>query len=74
MNQTINPSELDLWRVIKKNEDGSIEVISENTSNEEIHFYGKTGYINYIGVLNEIARAYKNEVGSRYMGYNGQTE
>ncbi len=27
--QTIKPSELNLWRVIKKNEDGTIEIVSE---------------------------------------------
>ncbi len=76
-NQTINPSELNLWRVIRKNSDGSIELVSEYTSSTSIYFKGKEGYKNYIGTLNTIASQYETNgitSGSRYMGYNGQTE
>ncbi len=75
--QRINPSELNLWRVIRKNEDGSIDLISEYTSSTRIFFKGKEGYKNYIGALNRIAKQYETEnvtIGSRYLGYNGQTE
>ena len=76
--QTINPSKLNLWRVIKINEDNSIELVSEYVSKEKVFYNGSSGYENYIASLNEIAKAYENEqytVGSRYVGYDGtQTE
>ena len=75
--QEIKPQELDLWRVLKINEDGTIDMISEYTSSNKITFKGETGYKNYIGALNDMASAYTNSkytVGSRYPGYNGQTE
>ena len=75
--ETINPSELDLWRVLKVNSDGTIEIISEYASSEYVHFNGKTGYQNFIGYLNVLASKYENSKytkGSRYVGYNGQTE
>ena len=74
--QTINPSELNLWRVIKKNSDGTVEVVSEYTSSNYVYFYGETGYEKLVGTLNTIAKAYETSgitVGSRYMGYSGQT-
>ncbi len=43
-NQIINPSELNLWRVIRKNEDGSIDLVSEYTSSSAIRIKGKVGY------------------------------
>ncbi len=76
-NQTINPSELNLWRVIRKNSDGSIDLVSEYTSSTKLFFKGKQGYKNYIGVLNTLSRSYETDditSGSRYMGYDGQTE
>ncbi len=75
--QTITPNELNLWRVLQKNQDGTIDMISEYTSSNGIYFKGEAGYKNYIGTLNMIASAYTNSnytVGSRYPGYNGQTE
>ena len=77
INQFINPSELNLWRVIKKNENGTIEVVSEFTSKEKIYFSGKIGYINFVANLNEIAAQYANEkyvLKTRHVGYNNQTE
>ena len=63
-NHTINPSELNLWRVIRINSDNTVDMVSE--------------YVNYIGTLNYIAKQYENQKytsGSRHMGYNGtQTE
>ena len=76
--QIINPSELNLWRVIRKNDDGTIDVVSDKSSSEIVYFEGtrnKIGYNNYIGVLNKIAHAYETEgitVGSRHMGWDGK--
>lgn len=75
--QTINPSELNLWRVLKVNSDGTIEMISEYTSSTNVYFRGKVGYQNFVGYLNTLASKYENSKytkGSRYVGYNGQTE
>ena len=74
--QTINPSELNLWRVISINSDGTIDLVSEYASSTAIYFQGKTGYQNYITTLNQIASQYTNSkytTASRHMGYNGQT-
>ena len=76
-NQTINPSELNLWRVIKKNEDGTIDVVSECVSSTPVYFSGKTGYINFVKGLNTIAAQYTNDKyvsSTRHMGYSNQTE
>ena len=75
--QTINPSELDTWRVIKVNSDGTIEVVSENISSTAVYFKGQTGYKNLVGYLNVLATQYQNSkytIKARHMGYNGQTE
>ena len=75
--QTINPQELNLWRVIKLNDDGTVEMISEHVSSVAVYFSGKTGYQNLVGYLNVLASQYENSTytkGSRYFGYNGQTE
>ena len=74
--QTINPSELDLWRVIKINGDGSIDAISEYTSSEEVFFKGVRGYANYVGGLQTIAAQYEKTgytKSTRMFGYAGQT-
>ena len=75
--QTINPQELNLWRVIKLNDDGTVEMISEHVSSTAVYFRGQTGYQNLVGYLNVLASQYENStytVSSRYFGYNGQTE
>ena len=75
--QTIKPQELNLWRVIKLNDDGTVEMISEHVSSVGIYFRGQTGYQNLVGYLNVLASQYENSTytkGSRYFGYNGQTE
>jgi len=74
--QIINPSELNLWRVIKINDDKTADMVSEYVS-IGVSFYSLTGYQNLIGTLNFIAKQYRNSkytVASRHMGYNGQTE
>ena len=75
--QTINPQELNLWRVISINDDGTVEMISEHVSSTVVGFEGQTGYQNLVGYLNVLASQYENSAyttGSRYFGYNGQTE
>lgn len=75
--QTINPSELNLWRVIRINADNTVDMVSEYVSSVNVYFSGQTGYQNYVGYLNKIAHQYENScytVESRHMGYNGQTE
>lgn len=75
--QIINPQELNLWRVIKINDNGTVEMISEYISDTEIYFKGKVGYQNLVGYLNVLASQYENNTytkGSRYFGYDGQTE
>ncbi len=75
--QTIDPSELNLWRVISINGNGTVDIISEYTSSKNISFYGLTGFKNYIGYLNVIASQYETPgitTGSRYFGYSTQTQ
>jgi hypothetical protein len=75
--QTINPSELNLWRVIRINGDNTLDMVSEYTSSVAVYFSDSIGYQNAVGYLNILASQYENEnytVGSRYMGYNKQTE
>lgn len=74
---TINPSELNLWRVIKVNDDGTVEMVSHYVSSKNIYFRGKNGYLNFIGGLNTIASQYTDGVhvsSTRYMGYSTQIE
>ena len=86
--QTIKPSELNLWRVIRVNDDGTYDAVSEYVSSVNVSF-GQSGtteaantgstnaYKNYVGYLNVLASKYENSnytVGSRIIGYNGQTE
>ena len=76
-NQTINPSELKLWRVIRINSDNTVDMVSEYVSSVDVYFKGQTGYQNLIGTLNYIAKQYENQKytsGSRHMGYSNQTE
>jgi len=75
--QTINPQELNLWRVISINSDGTVDVVSEHVSSIEIYFQGQAGYRNLVGYLNVLASQYENSIytkSSRHFGYNGQTE
>ncbi len=71
--QVINPSDLKVWRVIRKNADGTVDLVSEYVPTNIISFTGRTGYYNYIGTLNKIAKAYEDvnyTIGSRHMGYD----
>lgn len=75
--QTITPSELTLWRIIRKNSDGSYDAVSHYLSSDQVRFTGRLGFANYIGYLNVIAKQYENSIytsGSRYIGYDRQIE
>ena len=75
-NQTINPSELNLWRVLNINEDGTIEMVSEYVSSTVVYLTGITGYNNLVLTLQTIASQYANSaytISTRHVGYNGQT-
>ncbi len=74
-NQSINPSELDLWRVIKINDDDSIEIVSVNVSSATVHIKGFYGYVYYVNILNQIAKQYINTnyaSDARILGYSNQ--
>ncbi len=58
--QMINPSELNLWRVISINSDGTMDLVSEYISSTKVYFKGNTGYQNFISSLNQIASQYTN--------------
>lgn len=75
--QDIYPYELNLWRVLRINNDNTVEIISEYVSSTEVHFQDLIGYQNLVGYLNVLASKYETEgitVDSRHFGYNGQTE
>ena len=75
--QTINPSELKLWRVIRKNNDGTVDVVSEYVSNTSVYFKGRIGYMKFVGTLNTIATQYTNSKyvqKTRHMGYSNQLQ
>ena len=74
--QTINPKELTLWRIIKTNEDGSFDAVSEYTSSKNIILKGEQGYKNLVDTLVKIGSSYINTTyttKSRIMGYDNQT-
>ena len=78
--------ELNLWRVININEDGTIDIISEYVSSTILTMYGYSSYETnistydyrtYVYQLNNFVTRYENEkytIDSRAFGYNGQTE
>ena len=75
--QVINPQELNLWRVININKNGTVDMVSEYVSNNAIYFSSKVGYQNLVGYLNVLASQYENDTytkRSRYFGYYNQTE
>ena len=77
VDQIIYPEELELWRVLNINSNGTIDLISEYVSSTDAAFEGQKGYLNLVGYLNVLAEQYETEgitVGSRYFGFNGQTE
>lgn len=74
--QTINPSELSLWRIISQNSDGTYDAISEYASSTNICLKGTRGYANLVGALQSVAQSYNNSNytnAARIFGYKGQT-
>ena len=74
--QTINPSELTTWKIIGKNSDGTIDMVSEYVSSSNVTFSGTVGFSKYINGLQTIASQYKKSgytVRERIMGYDNQT-
>lgn len=74
--QTINPSELTLWRIIQEKEDGTFDAVSEYVSSKDIIFKGTKGYANMVYTLQDIAKEYNKEgytLSARSFGYDGQT-
>ena len=82
---TLNPSYLNVWRVIRINSDCTVEVVSEYVSDVDVKFAHKTGYKNLVYYLNEIAKQYANTTYTldpstapdgafRNVGYDGQTK
>ena len=70
--QYIRPKQLSLWRVIKKNSDGTVEMVSEYVSSTNVYFKGTIGYANFVEYLNTLADQYKNPTytqSTRHMGY-----
>lgn len=71
----LNPNELMYWRVIRKNTNGTVDVVSEYASSVNVYFSGTIGYQYFIEYLIELTSYYENPaytIGSRYMGYYGQ--
>ena len=76
-NQTINPSELTIWRVIKINLDNSVDVVSQYLPTNETIFTGLIGYNKFVGSLNTIASQYTKEgyvISARNIGFESQQE
>ena len=74
--QTINPSELTLWRIINVDSHGTVEAISEYVSSTKIYFSGSTGFSKFVGSMRTIASQYEKSGytdGVRIMGYSGQS-
>ena len=75
--QTISPSELTLWRVLKVNDDGSYDMISHYVSSTKVYLKGKIGVKKFVQTLNNIASQYTDNkyiIKTRTMGFNGQVE
>lgn len=69
--QTINPSELSLWRVLKVNEDGSIDLTSEYLSSKKITIQGYKGFLNYSTVLSNLSSAYRTKYTYKTRAFGG---
>ena len=83
--QTIYPSELNLWRVIRKNDDGTVELVSQYVSSTILIMGREDAYestnatyaANFVSLLNKVASQYENSaytISSRHMGYNPSIE
>ena len=76
LQKEIKPSEVTMYRVIKVNQDKTIDIAAVNCANDNVYFSGETGYLFYVGYLNVIANSFSNSnyvLKTRMIGYNGQT-
>ena len=74
--QTINPSELTLWRVINVDNYGYAEAVSEYVSSTKLYFSGSSGFSKFAGSLQTIASQYVKSgytSNTRMMGFDYQT-
>ena len=74
----VNVSEINLWRVLRNNSDGTVELIADKASGYfDIPGYNNiTDYLNYVDIINGFADHFKNTkytIRTREVGYNGQT-
>ena len=58
--QTVKKEDLN-WRVLRKNDDGSIDLIGDATGNS-VYFSGSLGYNNGVYLLNDIYEPFKDEL------------
>ena len=66
-------SDTQIWRVLKKNEDHTIEVISKDPSTIRVEFSGVIAYKKYVYYLNEISKQFINlnfANTARHFGYD----
>lgn len=73
--QQIEPKELNLWRVISVNEDGTFDAVSEYVSSKDVVFKGITGYSKIVSTLQNIASSYMKNgytTKARNFGFDGQ--
>lgn len=54
-NQSITQEDLK-WQVFNINDDGTVDLISENATNQTIYFFGSLGYNNGVFFLNDICK------------------
>ena len=70
-------SELNLWRVININSNGTIDLVSEYVSSTQKDYMGINAYLSYISSLNNFSKNYANSkytYSTRCIGYSNQTE
>ncbi len=61
LNQTISQDTSLKWRIMSVNDDGTVNLISDKPTNQEISLYGALGYNNGVYVLDEISsKLYSN--------------
>lgn len=60
-NQSIPQTKSLKWRILSVNDDGSIDLISETSTDKDVYLYGALGYNNGVYVLNDICtKLYSN--------------
>ena len=74
---TIDLTKQNIWRVIKKNGDGTLDLVLDKPTATLFIENSDKAYYNYVGFLNKVASKFENDkytIKSRHLGYNGQTE